>query len=76
LLLNYVALYTVGFFVHGPLKDPASFNWPFSPELAKQLRLPALSGSRLHIGIIIAVVIAIIVWYIVVKTRVGLAFVL
>jgi ABC-type uncharacterized transport system permease subunit len=71
LLLNYVALYTVGYFVHGPLKDPASFNWPFSPELANQLRLPALSGSRVHIGIIIAVVIAIIVWYIVAKTRVG-----
>jgi simple sugar transport system permease protein len=71
LLLNYIALFTVGLFVHGPLKDPASFNWPFSPELASQLRLPTLSGSRVHIGIIIAVIIAVIVWYAVVKTRLG-----
>jgi general nucleoside transport system permease protein len=71
LLLNYVALFTVGLFVHGALKDPASFNWPFSPELASQLRLPTLSGSRLHIGIIIAIVIAVIVWFIVAKTRLG-----
>jgi ABC-type uncharacterized transport system permease subunit len=71
LLLNYVALFTVGLFVHGALKDPGSFNWPFSPELASQLRLPTLSGSRLHIGIIIAILIAVIVWFIVAKTRLG-----
>lgn len=71
LLLNYVAYFTVGFFVYGALKDPASFNWPFSPPLADALRLPAWAGSRIHIGIVIAVGIALLVWFITARTRLG-----
>jgi simple sugar transport system permease protein len=71
LLLNYVAFYTVGLFVHGPLKDPASFNWPFSPPISDALRLPVLNGSRLHAGIAIAVVLAAAVWWVLSRTRLG-----
>lgn len=70
-LLNYVAAFTVSFFVHGILKDPESFNWPYSPEIAWTLRLPIINGTRLHIGFFIAVVLAIIVWYVLDKTRLG-----
>jgi general nucleoside transport system permease protein len=71
LLLNYVALYTVGFFVHGILKDPASFNWPFSPPLSNSLRLPVLNGTRIHIGIIIAAIAAVLVWWMLSRTKLG-----
>ena len=71
LLLNYVALFTVGFFVNGLLKDPDSFNWPFSPEIAGQLRLPIVNGTRLHIGIVIAVAVAALIWFVLYKTRLG-----
>jgi ABC-type uncharacterized transport system permease subunit len=71
LLLNYVAFFTVGYFVHGPLKDPESFNWPFSPKLEEALRLPTFGTSRVHIGFIIAVVAAIVVWFVIFRTRVG-----
>jgi len=71
LLLNYVAFFTVGFFVHGLLKDPESFNWPFSPEIAYTLRLPIIDGTRLHIGITIAVVLALAVWFLLSKSRLG-----
>lgn len=71
LLLNYVAYYVVGYFVHGLLKDPASFNWPFSPQLADALRLPTWPGSRLNIGILIAAAIAVAVWFVAAKTRLG-----
>ncbi|HEY0828876.1 MAG TPA: ABC transporter permease [Bacilli bacterium] len=72
LLLNYVAYFTVGYFVHGLLKDPESFNWPFSPELAEPLRLPTFSSvSRVHIGIFIAIALAVLVWFVIAKTRVG-----
>lgn len=70
-LLNYVAVFTVGFFVHGMLKDPESFNWPFSPEIASTLRLPIFNGTRLHIGFIIAIALAVAVWYVLTKTRIG-----
>ena len=71
LLLNYVAFYTVGLFVHGPLKDPASFNWPFSPPIADALRLPVLTGSRLHMGIAVAVLLAAAIWWVLARTRIG-----
>lgn len=70
-LLNYVAVFIVGFFVHGILKDPNSFNWPFSPEIANTLRLPIINGTRLHIGFVVAIVLAIVVWFILSKTRLG-----
>lgn len=73
ILLNYVALFTVGFFVHGILKDPASFNWPFSPPLAADLRLPTLPGSRVHLGIVAAIACAVLVWFVTTKTRWGFA---
>ncbi|AJY77976.1 ABC transporter permease [Paenibacillus beijingensis] len=70
-LLNYVATFTVGFFVHGMLKDPESFNWPFSPEISPWLRLPIVNGTRLNFGFVIAFVLALAVWYILAKTRLG-----
>jgi ABC-type uncharacterized transport system permease subunit len=70
-LLNYVATFTVGFFVHGLLKDPNSFNWPFSPEISSSLRLPIIDGTRLHIGFVAALVLAVVVWFVLAKTRLG-----
>ncbi|WP_372634746.1 ABC transporter permease [Cohnella sp.] len=70
-LLNYVATFTVGFFVHGMLKDPDSFNWPFSPEISSSLRLPIVDGTRLHIGFVVALVLAALVWFVLAKTRLG-----
>ncbi len=50
LLLNYVAVLLVAYFVHGILKDPDSFNWPYSPPLVEQARLATIGGTRLHWG--------------------------
>jgi simple sugar transport system permease protein len=72
LLLNYVAVLVVAFFVHGILKDPESFNWPFSPPLADQARLATIGGTRLHWGVILAPLAAILVWYLVSHTFWGL----
>jgi len=71
LLMNYIAYYLVSYFVYGPLKDPASFNWPFSPQLKDSLRLPTLPGSRVNIGIIIAIAAVVIVWFFISKTKLG-----
>lgn len=71
LLLNYVAYFMIGFFVNGWLKDPESFNWPFSPEIANTLRLPILNGTRLHVGIFIAIGLAFAIWFVLSKTRLG-----
>jgi ABC-type uncharacterized transport system permease subunit len=71
LLLNYVAFFLVGFFLQGILKDPDSFNWPFSAEISSALRLPTFGGTRLHLGILISVIIAIILWLLLSQTKLG-----
>lgn len=71
LLLNYVAFLVISVFVHGPLKDPQSFNWPFSPPLADSAKWLQVAG-RAHIGILVAPIAAVIVWFIFSKTFVGL----
>ncbi len=71
LLLNYVACLFVGFIIHGPLKDPNSFNWPFSPPLADSVRLAALPGSRFHAGFVVALIAAVAIWFLAFRTAWG-----
>ena len=71
LLMNYIAFFLLGFFVHGALKDPKSFNWPFSPPIPDSLRMPVIPGTRIDIGIFIAAAIAVLLWLITEKTRIG-----
>jgi general nucleoside transport system permease protein len=60
IMLNYIAIYLVGYLLHGPLQDPAS-PLAQTARLGAEARLPVLlEGSRLNAGIIIAVVVAIL----------------
>lgn len=59
IMLNFVALYAVSFLVRGPLQEP-THAYPQSSSIAEGVRLARIPGAgRLHIGIIIALVIAI-----------------
>ncbi len=71
LLLNYVAIFFLGYVTHGALKDPASFNWPFSPPMPDQLRLVPFLDTRVTVGILISLAAAVFVWYLVDRTRLG-----
>lgn len=60
IMLNYIAIYLVGYLLHGPLQDPAS-PLAQTARLGSEARLPViLSASRLHAGILIVVVIAVL----------------
>lgn len=72
LLLNFIVLLFVGLMVEGFLKDPMAFGWPQSVPVAAGLRLPDLvPRSRLHVGLVVAVVIVLIVWIIQSRTVFG-----
>lgn len=72
LLLNFVAVALVSWMVTGPLQE-ARHAYPQSDPVALSVRLPLLFGSRLHIGIIIAVVLAVGLAVVFARTRSGFA---
>ena len=59
LMLNEVAIRLVQWLIHGPWKDPDSFNFPLAPMLPDQARLPTLF-SRAHFGLLIAAAVIVI----------------
>lgn len=71
LLLNFVAPLILAYFVYGPWRDKSSFNLPLSKPLPDSARLPTYGATQLHLGIVIAVVAAIIVWVVLDSTRWG-----
>lgn len=72
LLFNFIVLLFVGLMVEGPLKDPMAFGWPQSVPVASGLRLPDLvPRSRLHVGLILALVVAALVWLLQARTVFG-----
>ncbi len=72
IMLNYVALNLLNFAVHGPLRDPAGFNFPESAMFNSSAAMPIIwQDTRMHLGIIIAVIACIGVWFILSRMHLG-----
>ena len=71
IMLNFVALYLVGYLVRGPLQEPTHI-YPQSATLPELARLPRLiPATRLHIGLLVAVIAAVACWWIVAHFAAG-----
>jgi ABC-type uncharacterized transport system permease subunit len=71
LVLNFVATDLVNWLTSGPLKDPNAVN-PQTPPVPSSAWLPSLIPStQLTAGIIIAILAAVVVYFIIYKTVVG-----
>lgn len=70
LLLNFVAESLVSLMVLGPLQEPTGI-YPQSDVIAESARLPFLGGTRLHAGILLALVAALILWFVFARTLWG-----
>ncbi len=63
LLLNFVVLLTVSYLIEGPWKDPMSLGWPQAASIIDEGILPPLlAKGRLHLGFVIAVAMAVVIW--------------
>lgn len=72
LLLNFVVILFVGLMIEGPLKDPLAFGWPQSVPVDTAYRLPDLvPRTRLHMGLLVALAAAGLVWLIMARTVFG-----
>jgi general nucleoside transport system permease protein len=74
LMLVYVADMVLGYLVYGPWKDPAGYNFPQTKTFEAVTQIPRLmSGSRMSVGLIIAMVGVAAVWIFLFRTRAGFA---
>lgn len=58
IMLNFIALNLVGYLVRGPLQEP-THAYPQSRTIDAAARLPRLAGTRLHLGVGIALAAAV-----------------
>lgn len=71
LILNYVMFHIMGFLLFGPMQQPNS-SWPRSAGIVDAARLPVLlARSRFHVGILLALVMVLVIWFINSKTVLG-----
>lgn len=71
LLLNYVAILWVAYFVYGPWRDPSGFNFPLTAPFAEAAKLSRLFDTRVHMGIVIALVLVLLIYFLLKKTKWG-----
>lgn len=73
LLLNFVAILLVSMLIDTVLKDPMAFGWPQSVPIDDNATLPKLiPRSRLHIGLAVALVLAVAIHFMQTRTVFGM----
>jgi simple sugar transport system permease protein len=74
LMLVYVAVQLLGYLVFGPWKDPAGYNFPQTQTFDAATRVPRfIPGSRMHWGMVLAVLGVVGLWVFLFRTRAGWA---
>ncbi len=74
-MMNAIAVQFMNFFLRGPMIDPAQARQasqiPQTARLLEAFRLPRLAPTRLHLGALIAVILAILVYVLLWRTTLG-----
>jgi simple sugar transport system permease protein len=73
LLLNFIANDVMLYLIYQSWKDPNGSGQPQSRPLAKAAQLPKIFGSQLNIGLLVAIAVVILVWYLLQRTGWGFA---
>jgi simple sugar transport system permease protein len=72
--LVYVATLVLGYLVYGPWKDPMGYNFPQTKTFERVTQIPRLmQGSRVSIGLLLALAGAAALWVFLFRTRAGFA---
>ncbi len=74
LMLVYVAIQLLSFLVHGPWKDPGGYNFPQTRTFDTVTQVPRLlPGSRMNVGLLLALLGAGVLWVFLFRLRAGFA---
>ena len=71
IMFNYMAIALTAWLVKGPLRDPALVT-PQTPAIPRELRLAMLGDTRVHAGLLVAVVVVLVLGWVLRRTVPGL----
>jgi ABC-type uncharacterized transport system permease subunit len=72
LMLTYVAIHLLNYLVIGPWKDPMGFGFPQTRMFTADQMLPrAIPGTIVHLGVPIAIVVALAAWFFMSRSVLG-----
>jgi simple sugar transport system permease protein len=59
-MMNYIAILLTEYFIYGPWRDPSSLGFPMTAPFPDAARLPLFGGTRVHVGLILAILLALV----------------
>jgi simple sugar transport system permease protein len=73
IMMNYIALNLVSYLLNGPMKDPNPVNVSArTPQILASARIPPIFPNlRVHWGFVLALFVALLVWWLLWKTTLG-----
>lgn len=71
LMLNYLGSLWVSYLVHGPWRDPEGRNFPLTAQFSPSALLPTLGDTRIHAGLLFAVILMVILYVVFRQSRWG-----
>jgi simple sugar transport system permease protein len=71
LMLNYVAILWLEHLYFGPWRDPAGRGFPGTAMFPEMAWFPRFLGTRVHLGLLIGLVAAALIWFILAHTAWG-----
>jgi ABC-type uncharacterized transport system permease subunit len=72
LLLNYIGIALLLQLVEGPMRDPASLNFPATYPIPETHQLGRIPGSRIHYGLVFGVIACLLAWFLLERTVWGM----
>ena len=75
LMLTYIVQYLLIYLVTGPWRDPMGFGFPHTAMFSEGAAAPRLAeGSYLHLGVLLAPLIAAGLWFVLERSALGFQF--
>jgi general nucleoside transport system permease protein len=71
MMFNFIANFWIGYLVQGPWKDPKLMAFPLSAAFPSAAALPTFWGTRIHLGLVFALISAIFISLLLYGTRWG-----
>ena len=71
MMFNFIAGFWVSYIVQGPWRDPVLVAFPFTAQFAKAAWLPRFFDTRIHLGLFMALIAAVVLAILIYKSKWG-----